>query len=187
MRGQRRTYDMTTDNNTQIDAPQGAVASVMASSLNLIPTDCHSESQPSGDQSLISTVSRTAESQPSETAAKKQKPWELLGISRPTWYRRGRPGEKEAGYPYNPKQHDTWIKKLSDKLKRPMYDLLVLAQQNDPFNAETTARKREAEWFAVQYRTFGFGIGTHTGVSTTVLSRKKRRSRCLMGKTTRTH
>jgi hypothetical protein len=59
------------------------------------------------------------------------------------------------------RQRDTWLKKLSEQTKRPMDDLIVLTRTNDPFNIESSGRKKDAEWFAIQYRRFGFGVGTH--------------------------
>lgn len=63
--------------------------------------------------------------------------------------------------PSQPNQRGTWLSNLSDKCHRPMYDLIVLTKTNDPFNVEMAGRKEEAEWFAEQYRQFGFGVGTH--------------------------
>jgi hypothetical protein len=58
-------------------------------------------------------------------------------------------------------QRDTWLKNLSDECHRPMYDLIVLTQDIDPFNVDKPSRKEDAEWFAALYRQYGFGVGTH--------------------------
>jgi hypothetical protein len=63
--------------------------------------------------------------------------------------------------PKRPNQSSTWLKNLSDKHHRPMYDLIVLTKQNDPFNVGMHSRKQDAEWFAALYRQYGFGVGTH--------------------------
>lgn len=59
------------------------------------------------------------------------------------------------------RQRDTWLKRLSEQTKRPIHDLIALTTANDPFNVGTPGRKGDAEWFAVQYHRFGFGLGTH--------------------------
>lgn len=53
------------------------------------------------------------------------------------------------------------INELAVELGRPMQTLLVLGRNRDPFYAGAPARRQVAEWFAEQYRRFGFSRGVH--------------------------
>ena len=53
------------------------------------------------------------------------------------------------------------IKTLAKSIKRPVTDLLALAQQNDPFYVGTPSRKRDAEWFAATVWGQHGGPGSH--------------------------
>jgi hypothetical protein len=105
-----------------------------------------------------------------ESRAAMTTPWERIGISRGTWFRRGKPDPEEVSERTRPGtgkrghlllQSNTWLKNLSDELHRPMSDLIALSSACDPFNVEVPGRKRYAEWFAELYRQHGFGLGTH--------------------------
>jgi hypothetical protein len=54
-----------------------------------------------------------------------------------------------------------FIKSLRAGLGRPIKTLLALAANNDPYYADTPARREMAEWFAGLRHQFGFGPGTH--------------------------
>jgi hypothetical protein len=53
------------------------------------------------------------------------------------------------------------IKRLAEKLGRPIGTLIALSHQNDPFSADTPAKRLQAEWFAATYAGFGDAIGVH--------------------------
>lgn len=52
------------------------------------------------------------------------------------------------------------LKRLAHELGRPASTLIVLSSGNDPFYI-TPARKRDADWFANLWHTFGFARGVH--------------------------
>lgn len=53
------------------------------------------------------------------------------------------------------------VKKLAKKLGISVADLLVLANQNDPFYAGSPTSRAKAEWFANLWNEFGYATGVH--------------------------
>jgi hypothetical protein len=64
-------------------------------------------------------------------------------------------GERALGRGY------LWIKTLKKELRRPVYDLLVLAPANDPFYAGSELDHAKAAWFKTIWTRLGFTNGVH--------------------------
>jgi hypothetical protein len=57
---------------------------------------------------------------------------------------------------------DAGLKALAKQLGCAKKDLLVLAPNNDPFNVDLPAKRRNAEWFAGLWHDFGYTNGVYT-------------------------
>ena len=66
--------------------------------------------------------------------------------------------EQESENGHTPKAA---LKALADELGCPLKDLLVLAPQNDPFNAGSPTDLAQARWFAEIFQKYGFKRGVH--------------------------
>jgi hypothetical protein len=69
--------------------------------------------------------------------------------------------ELPAGLPDRMPRTMAELKALARQLGVPKKALLVLAEGNDPFNADTPAKRRDAEWFVDLWHRFGYSHGIY--------------------------
>ena len=53
------------------------------------------------------------------------------------------------------------LKTLAAGIYKPVKDLIVMSQDNDPFYCGSKAQKKHAEWFYSLWKLHGFTYGTH--------------------------